>query len=117
MFSAARARIPVSACKCDRRAGGDCTETVAVATPCSDDTRAADVSGLSTEVAGSVVDTQSPRGIYQSGASKRTALLLFDDRGGRPVREEARAASGCPFGCISMQRLAQETISIIPRGA
>jgi hypothetical protein len=39
--------------------------TVAVATASSDEIPSADVSSTSTEV-GNVVDTQAPRGIYQS---------------------------------------------------
>jgi hypothetical protein len=58
--------MPVRASSRDRRTGGACTGKTAVAIASSDDIRATDVSELSREVAGNVVDTQAPRGISQS---------------------------------------------------
>src|SRR6185437_6220376 len=77
MFSAARARMPVSASSRDRRAGGACTERVAVAIASSDEIPAADVSSTSTE-AGNVVDTQAPRGDI-SECARGAGPSFFDD--------------------------------------
>ena len=50
--------------------------TVAVATASSDEIPAADVSSTSTE-AGNVVDTQAPRGVYQSALEALALLSLM----------------------------------------
>src|ERR1700724_30238 len=81
MLSAARARMPMSASICDLRAGGACTGAGAGFTASTDGSGAADVAGLSAVEAGSVVDTQAPRGTDQS-----CPWMIRDGRRTHPVK-------------------------------